>query len=85
MGFLLQGGVVFAAVAFADVCWARYVGATASKKRWRAALWAAGIYVMGSFSVIEYTGDHRLLVPAVLGSFFGTLVGVKPASGIPER
>lgn len=77
MSLALQAALVFFAVAFADVCWTRWSSAVAAGRRWSAAWWGVGIYVIGSVSVIEYTANHWLLVPAVLGSFVGTAVAVK--------
>lgn len=77
MADMIAALLVFTAVASADVCWARYVGAVGARSRWVASSWAAALYVLGSFSVVEYTANHWLLIPAVLGSFAGTAVGVR--------
>jgi hypothetical protein len=69
-------GVTWALVFFctflADIAWVRYVASAGVKARWYAATWA-GVLV----PVVEYTHNRWLLVPAVLGAFLGTAVGVK--------
>jgi type IV secretory pathway protease TraF len=69
--------IVFLAVAAGDVCWARYTSACAKGTRWTAASWGVGLYALGAISVVNYTVDHRLIVPALLGAFVGTALGVK--------
>lgn len=69
--------LVFVSGVAVDVCWAQYVACAAKGKRWSAAAWSVGIYLSGAFAVVSYTTDHRLIVPAALGAFFGTALGVK--------
>jgi hypothetical protein len=76
--FLERALLVFLATLTADICWARYTGHAANGERWAAAWWGAGIYAFGAFTVVVYTADHWMVVPAVLGAFVGTAVGVKP-------
>lgn len=78
MTALVSGALVFAATAIADVCWARYTAHASNGDRWAAASWGVGIYLAGAFTVLQYTADHWMVVPAVLGAFVGTAVGVKP-------
>jgi hypothetical protein len=75
---ILRGFLVFAATLAADICWAHYVRHAARGSRWWAALWGVGPVLAGAFSVLQYTADHWMVVPAVLGAFVGTAVGVKP-------
>jgi hypothetical protein len=42
-----------------------------------ASFWAMPCYLLGSLAVISYTSNHWLLVPAMLGAFCGTWVGMK--------
>jgi hypothetical protein len=73
----LHALVVFVVVAIADVCWARYTAACARGSRWYAAGWSVSLYWLGSISVMSYTADHRLILPALAGAFVGTAIGVK--------
>jgi uncharacterized membrane protein YfcA len=43
----------------------------------RASSWATIIYIVAAFAIIEYNTDHLLLIPAALGAFCGTFVGMK--------
>jgi len=42
-----------------------------------ASISAVACYLLGSIAVINYTTNHWLVIPAVLGAFFGTYVGMK--------
>lgn len=63
---------VFAATAFYDVIWAKYILHVSGKSRGPATLYAAGIILVGGFSTIEFTTNHWMLVPAALGAAVGT-------------
>lgn len=78
--FTFRWALVFLSALATDVCWARYVTDAAAGRRWWAATWGAGIYVVGALTIIEYTRDHWMVVPAVLGAFVGTALGVTPSS-----
>lgn len=77
MSLALHALLVFGLVAVGDICWARYTAHAADRNRVRASLWATAIYLVGSMTVIQYTGDHRLIVPAIAGAFVGTWLGVR--------
>ena len=68
---------VFLAVAIGDICWAKYIAYAAHGHRLPAAAWSAALFLCGAFTVVEYTRNHWLLIPAALGAFAGTVVGVK--------
>lgn len=72
MQFLL----VFLATCCGDVCWTRYIAAVAVKDRWRAVRWNAAIVALGAFTIVSYTANHWLLIPAVLGGALGTYFAV---------
>ena len=42
-----------------------------------ASLWSVVITILGANVVISYTTDHMLLIPAAMGAFCGTFVGMK--------
>jgi tryptophan-rich sensory protein len=60
-------------VAFA---WAKSIKAIASNKPVTAALFASFITLSGAITIISYTTNHWLLIPAVLGSGVGTYLSV---------
>lgn len=74
---MLRALVVFLAVAASDVCWVRCVTCASGGSRWSAASWAVALYALTSLSVVEYIGEHWLVVPALLGAFAGTALGVR--------
>lgn len=71
--------LVFLATAIADVFWTRYMRTVTAKKALAAALWSAGIIGLSAFTVVSYTSNHWLLVPAMAGAFVGTFFTVKKA------
>jgi hypothetical protein len=75
--FILQWLGVFAAMVGADYCWAKYTIAASTKRRMVASLWSSAIVVCGSFAVINYVDDHRLLTAAIVGAFVGTYIALK--------
>lgn len=74
---LLAAPAVFASMVACDLCWARYVRHASDGSRWLAGFWAVGLFAAGAFSVVSYVDNHWLLIPAALGSFTGTVAGVK--------
>jgi hypothetical protein len=68
--------VVFLATAAYDIAWARYTSAVSQRRAVRAAWWSATIYAFGAFATIQYTRDPWLIIPALLGAFLGTWIGV---------
>lgn len=70
-------GAVFAALTLLDFVWARYTLAITDKRAVPAGIYAVGILALGGFSVISYTTDHWLLIPACSGAFVGTFMAVK--------
>lgn len=77
MNVWLQGVVVFVAVMAADFAWTKYMMYAAAKNPHRAALWNTVIIALGSVSVVSYTENHWMLIPALLGAYLGTYVAVK--------
>lgn len=69
-------GLVLGATFMADVAWARYVGHIADGSRMAAGIWSVILFLLGSFAVISYTTNKMLLIPATIGAFLGTVVGV---------
>lgn len=57
--------------------WANCVKAISNDKPSNAGLWSGFITLAGAITVIGYTQNHWLLIPAVLGSSLGTYLSVK--------
>lgn len=67
----------FIAIFVVDIFYTYYLKSVNESKALKASLWAAVVWLIGSFAVISYTTNHWLLIPACLGAFCGTWVGVK--------
>ena len=60
-----------------DIFYTYYLRAIADRKALVASLWSIVVTILGAFVVINYTTDHMMLIPAALGAFCGTFVGMK--------
>lgn len=67
----------FCAMFFTDAFYTYYLQAVQQDHPIKASIWAVVVFFMACIAVINYTTNHWLLVPACLGAFFGTLVGMK--------
>jgi hypothetical protein len=67
---------VFLAMVAVDFAWTKYNMACAARKPHQAALWSSAIILLGAFTVVSYTQDHTLLLPAALGAYLGTWYAV---------
>ncbi len=72
----IRGLLVFLATAITDWVWARYVGGIASQASLVAANWSVLVIVLGAFVVVSYVNDKRLILPAAIGAWIGTYIGV---------
>lgn len=64
--------VIFFMMLAVDFAWAMYIKALAKSKHLPAALWSMFIASAGGITVIGYTENHLLLIPAVIGGGVGT-------------
>lgn len=67
----------FLAVTFVDIFYTYYIKSVNENRAVVAGFWGAVVWLIGSIAVIEYTANHWLLIPAVVGAFFGTFIGIK--------
>lgn len=70
--------IVDLVIAFA---WAKGVRAVAEHRCVAAGLWSGFITMFAAVSIISYTIDHFLLIPAIVGSAVGTYLSVKYGDG----
>lgn len=61
-------------VAFA---WAKCVKSVSDDKALESGLWSIFITLSGAITIISYTQNHLLLIPATLGGGVGTYLSVK--------
>lgn len=69
--------VTFFAVFFTDIFYTYYLKAVQEDQTMKASLWAAVVFVIACVAIINYTTNYWLLIPAGLGAFCGTYVGMK--------
>jgi hypothetical protein len=69
--------LTFIAVFFVDIFYTYYLKSVNESKALKASFWGAVVWLIGSLAVIEYTANHWLLIPACIGAFCGTWVGIK--------
>jgi len=69
--------LAFIAMFLTDVFYTYYLKAVQDEQALRASTWATIIYIVAAFAIIEYNTNHLLLIPASLGAFCGTYVGMK--------
>lgn len=74
MDFTLKAILVLLATASADFFWTMYITHATENKKWRASIYSSCIILVSSFTVVEYVHDRRLVVPAAIGAFVGTLI-----------
>jgi hypothetical protein len=73
---VIKAVIAFAVTFVLDVLWARYTLAVKDGRRVQAGVISSLLYLLSAFLVIQYTEDHTMLAPAVLGAFAGTYFGV---------
>jgi len=69
--------VVFFALFFTDVFYTYYLKAVQDNQAIRASLWGVVVFFVAAIAVVNYTTNHWLMIPACLGAFLGTFVGMK--------
>ena len=67
----------FLAVFLLDIVYTYYLQAVQDNRPFLASIWSVACYIGGSVAVINYTNDHEQLIPALLGAFAGTYVGMR--------
>lgn len=69
--------VTFFAIFLLDIVYTYYLRCVQYGQTLQASSWSVVCYVLGSTAVINYTANHWLIFPAVVGAFCGTFVGMK--------
>lgn len=76
---ILEAIIVFSAMFALDFIWAKYTAAITARRAPVAGLYASAIIVLSGTAQIGYTGNHWLLIPALLGAFAGTFAAIRTA------
>jgi len=69
--------ITFFALFVTDIINALYIKAINKDKPLLASFWAVLVTFAAGVAVINYTRDNMMLIPALLGAFIGTYVGLK--------
>lgn len=69
--------ITFLALFFTDIINALYIKAINNERPLFASLWATLVTLAAGVAIINYTKDNLMLIPALLGAFAGTYVGLK--------
>ena len=77
MAFAIKFILVMIAMFLTDVCWTMYFVEVEKRKSISAGLWGSAILLFGSVVTINYVGDHRLLIAAIIGSFLGVVATIE--------
>jgi uncharacterized membrane protein YfcA len=73
---MLDYVVTFFAVFFTDIFYTYYLKAVQEEQTLKASLWAVIVFIVACVAVINYTTNYWLLIPAGVGAFCGTYVGM---------
>lgn len=71
--FLTMAVAVFVVNFALDIVWAKYTMNIQARNPHWAGLWAVGIIAFSGGSVLLYTSQPLLLLPAALGAYVGTV------------
>ena len=73
---MLDYVVTFFAVFFTDIFYTYYLKAVQEERVVGASVWAVVVFIVACIAVINYTTNYWLLIPAGVGAFCGTYVGM---------
>jgi Na+/melibiose symporter-like transporter len=76
--------VTFLAVFATDILYVYFLKAVQNDRPLSAGLWSMVVTLTASIAVINYTEDHYALIPALLGAFAGTWLGMKRKNNNPN-
>lgn len=73
---IMDWAVSFFALFFVDIGYVLYMQNVQKRKKIVASTFATLIFILNSVVIINFTQDKFLLIPAILGAFIGTYVGM---------
>jgi uncharacterized membrane protein YfcA len=68
--------ITFLSVFVLDIVYTYYLRCVAKDNVLGASFWSVACYIFGSLAVINYTTNNWLVIPAILGAFCGTYLGM---------
>lgn len=60
-----------------DIVYTQLLKSVQNDRPMAASVWASLITFLGGVAIINYTSNNMMIIPAVLGAFVGTYVGMK--------
>ena len=82
---MLDYVVTFFAVFATDLIYVYFVRSIQNNQPLQAGLWSVVVTFTASVAVINYTADHWALIPALLGAFAGTWIGMRYRKSISDQ
>ena len=73
---LIDWAVSFFGLFFVDIGYVLYMQNVQKRKKIVASTFATLIFILNSVVIINFTEDRILLIPAIIGAFAGTYVGM---------
>jgi ABC-type enterochelin transport system permease subunit len=67
----------FLSMLVTDIVYTQLLKSVQNDKPFAASIWASLITFLGGVAIINYTSDNKMIIPAVLGAFVGTYIGMK--------
>ncbi len=60
-----------------DVVYTQLLKSVQNDRPLASSIWASAITFLGGVAIINYTNDNKMIIPAVLGAFVGTYIGMR--------
>ena len=67
----------FLSMLVTDIVYTQLLKSVQNDKPFAASIWASLITFLGGVAIINYTNDNKMIIPAVLGAFIGTFIGMR--------
>ena len=67
----------FLSMLVTDIVYTQLLKSVQNNKPFAASIWASLITFLGGVAIINYTNDNKMIIPAVLGAFVGTFIGMR--------
>ena len=67
----------FLSMLVTDIVYTLLLKSVQNDKPLAASIWASLITFLGGVAIINYTNDNKMIIPAILGAFVGTYIGMK--------
>lgn len=69
--------IIFFLDMFISYTWATSIQTITNKKPLKSALWSSALSLAGAVSIISFTQNRWLIIPAIVGGAIGTYLSVK--------